>query len=226
MMVSYSCEPPATQQQAVLSDQDTIMNDQDTAIINTKVAKSLRTRFLHFPIPKLDSLLPYDVTSGMVGKVRQRYTKRYYHPADSGIFVAYSLLEKKNYNGKLVLVHDDQPTKSANLITHTYFKQPYGWSTEDQDQTFIGLYSDSQFFGISESIRVGSSRDQIEKAVGFPVIIEDSTRIYLGSNGIIGEVTYQNNVVTKFNYFRYSIEDSIFELQGDQLQSAIREKIK
>ena len=188
----------------------------DTLEISIK-GDNKQERYFNFPIPNLDSILVYNVTSGIAGKYP---SNTFYNPSDSGILVFYSLLPKINRNG--IWKRIGQHKYYGGLTTHTYYKKSYGWAAEDKDQTFIRLNSNTPFFNINDSIGVGHSRSSIEEKLGHLVLIENSTRIYLGLNGIIGKFTYENDTVVKFDYGHYSIQDSIFELSEVELEKAIK----
>ncbi|BDD06500.1 hypothetical protein AUTU_39830 (plasmid) [Aureibacter tunicatorum] len=187
----------------------------DIPSIDTLESKA-ESKFKTFPIPNLDTLLYYYETSGAEGKSSSNI---YYNPSDSGIFVFYSLFEKKMIDGKLRIIGHDH---YGSLVTHTYFREPSGWTASDEYQTFIGLVSTSPFFSVNDSIGVGSSKLDIEHLLGLPIMIEDSTFIHLGLNNVIGQFKYNNDTVTKFKYFHYSLNDEIYMLDSSKVQKEVR----
>ncbi|MEM6298605.1 MAG: hypothetical protein AAF740_07960 [Bacteroidota bacterium] len=192
------------------------MIEQDSLVTKTiEIPEELekKNHFFDFPIPEMDNMLMYSETSGIVEKSP---SKELYNPFDSGIFVFHSLI-----GGEEIDRYD-----FGSLVTHTYFKKPYGWAAEDKDQTFIALLSGTPFFNINESIGVEHSRTEIENELGSPFFVKDSISFYLGRNGIIGGFTYRSDTVTRFSYNRYQIADSVFNLEETELQIALENLIE
>ena len=177
-------------------------------------------RFIDFPIPELDSIFPYFETSGAVANSP---SKRFYNPTDSGIFVFYTLFDKKKLRDSK---YSFDEMNIGTLTTHTFRKPKYGWSETDKDQTFILLQLDGKPIKIGESIEVGMLVENLERELGKPVYQVDSTIVYLGKNKIIGRFNIDKGKVESITYGRFNLNDSIFELERIIQREIIEEKLK
>ncbi len=136
----------------------------DTSIIiSITQPQEFKKKFIEYPIPDIDSLLLYYETSGIAGNYP---SDKHFNQSDSGILVFYTLFEKILIDGKYRIINDNY---NNTLITHTYWKDKYGWAAEDKDQTFIQLLSESSFFGIGQNIQIGNTKETIEFELGSPL---------------------------------------------------------
>jgi hypothetical protein len=156
----------------------------------------------------MDSILLYYETSGIAEVFP---SKKYFNPSDSGIFVFYTLFEKRKINGVLRITNDNQ---NNAILTHTYRKKNYGWASTDQDQTFIKLISESPLFKVNSNIKIGNNIKSIETELGKPLYEKDFINIYLGANKFIAQLTFQKEQLIHINYGRYNLPDTIFKMDS------------
>lgn len=179
-----------------------------------------QNEFKDFPIPILDSIFPFHVTSGAVGKSP---SKTFYNPSDSGIYVYYSLLNRQKLRSNPESLSE---INIGRLITHTYRKPGYGWSETDKDQTFIQLKIYQNPIKIGNSIQVGKNIKEIELELGQPIYRNDSNIVFLGKNYIIGSFNVKNNKVKSFTYGRYNLPNEIFKLDSLKRKERIQKIFK
>ncbi len=164
-----------------------------------------------FPIPKLASILKYYQTSGVVENAP---SKSYCNPTEDGLFVFYTLFDKKQKEKRLKRI--------GTLITHTYYKKGYGWDAEDQDQTFIELNLTAKDIVIGKSIRVGSDISSIIPELGFPLTQNDTTAIFIGKDNYVCRLDIENNIVEGFTYGIYNFKISTNETTETLLSKIIK----
>ena len=193
------------------STSDSIISDPIPADI------MMEDQFNDFPIPILDSIFPYFETSGAVSKSP---SEKFYNPTDSGIFVFYTLFDKKKL---LDSKYSFDEQHIGTLTTHTYRKPKYGWSETDQDQTFILLQLDGKPIKIGESIQVGISIEELNDELGKPIYQSDSTFTFLGKNKIVGQFSFKNGKLHSLTYGRYNLEDNIFMIDSESRKEIIEE---
>ena len=177
-------------------------------------------KFIDFPIPEIDSISPYFETSGAVANSP---SDRYYNPTDSGIFVFYTLFDRKKRDNPKYSFEEQY---IGTLTTHTYRKPKYGWSKTDKDQTFILLHLDGKPIKIGKSIQIGISYDEIINELGEPIYQGDSTFTFLGKNKVIGQFNYKNGKLESLTYGRFNLADDIFEIDSISRKEIIEEKLK
>ncbi len=182
--------------------------------------KMIENKFIDFPIPDLDSIFPYFETSGAVAISP---SEKFYNPTDSGIFVFYTLFDKKKVRDSKYSF-DEQ--NIGTLTTHTYRKPKYGWSDTDDDQTFILLQLDGKPIMIGKSIQVGISLNKLILELGNPIYQSDSTFTFLGKNKIIGQFSFDKGKLRSLTYGRYNLSDNIFEIDSISRKEIIEEKLK
>jgi hypothetical protein len=194
------CDTKTERNKDLIENKDRgIENEEDT------LDKSL---FFDYPIPNLDSILQYYETSGAVENAP---SKRYYNPSDSGIFVFYTLFDKKLDIG--------------TLTTHTYRKPKYGWAAEDKDQTFILLRLTSGSIKIGKSIKIGQPRDEVKLELGQPIYQDSSRILFVGKNKVIALFGHSNGLISSITYGRFNLTDDIFNIDSISRQRVIIEKL-
>jgi hypothetical protein len=201
---------------------ENVINEKTGSIkTDTLIAdKVMEDKFIDFPIPVLDSIFPYFETSGAAANSP---SERFYNPTDSGIFVFYSLFDKKKM-GNSKYSFDEK--NIGTLTTHTYRKPTYGWSETDKDQTFILLQLDGKPIKIGKSIQVGISIEELIDELGKPIYQSDSTFTFLGINKVVGQFNFQNRLLASLTYGRYNLPDEIFKIDSISRKEIIEEIIK
>lgn len=151
-----------------------------------------------FPEIELNEIFEFYETSGLVEKSP---SKKYFNPDNDGIFVFYSLFNRS----------ENQIAEIGSLITHTYYKDDYGWATEDKDQTFIELNIISDKVTIGQSIQVGREIGDFIQELGLPILKNDSIAIFAGSGNRICLATLEKDRVNRIKFGRYSFDKRINE---------------
>lgn len=151
-----------------------------------------------FPRIDLSNIFNYYETSGLVEKSP---SKKYFNPDSEGIFVFYTLFNKS----------ENQISELGSLITHTYYKDDYGWSTEDKDQTFIQLNLISDKITIGQNIQIGREISDFIPELGLPILKNDSIAIFAGSGNSICFATLEKNKVNRIKFGTYNFDNRINE---------------
>lgn len=206
-------------------DKKAIDNDDNKTVRSKQSSidtlKSINdNEFKDFPIPILDLIFPFHVTSGAVGKSP---SKTFYNPSDSGIYVFYSLLDRQKLRSNAESMSE---VNIGTLITHTFRKPGYGWSEKDKDQTFIQLKIYQNSIKIGNSIQVGKNIKEVELELGKPIYQSDSNIVFLGKNNIIGSFNVKNNKIISFTYGRYNLPYEIFKLDSLKRKELIQKIFK
>jgi len=196
---------------------DTQTNIKKTIIEEVDTLKKAE-KFIHFPIPQLDSIFPFFETSGVA---ENSPSEIFYNPTDSGLFVFYTLFDKKMPYSK----YSFDKAHIGTLTTHTYWKPNYGWSEMDKDQTFIHLQLDEDVIQVGKFIKVGSTFKELQKELGQPIYKIDSLFVFLGKNKIIGQFQFENGLLKSLTYGRYNLPNKIFDVDSIERKKMIEELI-
>ncbi len=187
-------------------------------LIKSEIDTVPKDNFIDFPIPELDSILPYFETSGAV---ENSPSERFHNPTDTGIFVFYTLFDKRKNSE-----YSFDEINIGRLTTHTYRKSKYGWAATDKDQTFILLHLNGQPITIGKTIQIGITFKNLIKELGKPIYQIDSTFIFLGKNKIVGQFNFNNQKLESLTYGRFNLMDEIFEIDSISRKEIIEEKLK
>lgn len=212
LLLGCQSEQPSEGVSSEINHDTTLTLSQENYNVNSTFV------FIDFPIPILDSIFPFNETSGIIEKSPSH---RYYNPVDTGIFVFYTLFDKSS-DPK----HPFELVNIGTLTTHTYRKPKYGWSESDKDQTFIYLETHAPTLRIGKSIRVGGTIREVKMELGEPIYQSDTSFIFLGKNKVAGSFNVKNGQITSFSYGRYNFPDDIFEIDSMSRVNLITEKLK
>ena len=204
------------------SDEEAAKLTSDTVVLETEDKYHLKNsrQFIDYPIPHLDSILPFVETSGAHSKAP---SEQFYNPADSGIFVFYTLFEPRKSSINEIR---KQQNYIGELMTHTYYKSAYGWAETDKDQTFISLKAIGGDIKVNDAVKIGASLNEVLKVLGNPISQSDSSFIFLGKNKVIGHFDVEKGKVRSFVYGRFNLHDSIFEKDSASIMKVLKDKLE
>lgn len=174
-------------------------------LTNNRLEEYNTNQLPNFPSVELDEVFKHYETSGLVEKSP---SKKYFNPNDEGIFVFYTLFNKSQ----------NQIDEIGLLVTHTFYKDGYGWSSEDKDQTFVELNLTSDKISIGQYIQVGREIGDFIPELGMPILKNDSIAIFAGTKNAICLVELENNYVTRIKYGTYNFTNRIDEEMINKLR--------